>query len=279
MAQQQPPQRPPAPSLFVGPPAQHTPGHSIQHEPARQAAPTYDSSNGSSTAAFSSSRDVKAAVAKKNAETNTSLTQPSKSILKAADQPAVQASQTQAAWAEMQNTLEEVELGAAGGANAFGAEHARALEDLRKAQIALAQAWTRSEADDEAGDRFYGADGLDQESEADGASGARGKMSSGSVLSGRKKSTDPSEQDKGDRTRARSGTDTSTGGAYLEEETERDIMLARKRRQANDRYFERVNRGVLDVVEKLETVAQKLKDVETEAQEIWEDESIGSDST
>ncbi|WP_248790891.1 hypothetical protein, partial [Escherichia coli] len=46
-----------------------------------------------------------------------------------------------------------------------------------------------------------------------------------------------------------------TNNKNLEEETERDIQLARKRREANDRYFEQVNRGVLDVVSKLDEVA------------------------
>jgi len=36
-----------------------------------------------------------------------------------------------------------------------------------------------------------------------------------------------------------------------------------------DRYFQRVNAGVLDVVAKLEEVAKAMKGVEIESREIW----------
>jgi septum formation topological specificity factor MinE len=55
----------------------------------------------------------------------------------------------------------------------------------------------------------------------------------------------------------------------LEEETEQDILLARNRREANDKYFQRVNEGVLDVVAKLEEVANAMKAVEQESRDIW----------
>jgi hypothetical protein len=58
----------------------------------------------------------------------------------------------------------------------------------------------------------------------------------------------------------------------LEEDTENDIALARKRREANDRYFRKVNTGVMDVVQKLEEVAKAMKGVETESKEIWGDQ-------
>ena len=58
--------------------------------------------------------------------------------------------------------------------------------------------------------------------------------------------------------------------AKLEEETEVDILLARKRREANDQYFQRVNRGVLDVVAKLGDVAEAMKEVGQESKDIWD---------
>ncbi|MCJ1299276.1 hypothetical protein MMC08_002068, partial [Hypocenomyce scalaris] len=58
-------------------------------------------------------------------------------------------------------------------------------------------------------------------------------------------------------------------GSKLEEETEGDILLARKRREANDRYFRRVNGGMLDVVGRLEEVAAAMEKVERESREIW----------
>lgn len=195
-----------------------------------------------------------------------------------------------ATWAEMQNTLSEVELSAAGGASAFNPAHTRALEELRKAQIALAQAWGRSEVEDEAAD----AEG----SVGDGAKASvgggvmegtgmkeedkeRGKLKSGSVLEAEKAGAHKHDGSAADaRGREGSGTEGATAGgrSQLEEETENDILLARKRRQANDRYFERVNRGVVDVVEKLEAVAKRMRDVEMETQDLWEEGSSGSNS-
>ena len=69
------------------------------------------------------------------------------------------------------------------------------------------------------------------------------------------------------------------GKNELEEETEHDILLAKKRREANDRYFQKVNAGVLDVVAKLEEVAKAMKGVEMESREIWgEPNSASGDS-
>jgi hypothetical protein len=62
-------------------------------------------------------------------------------------------------------------------------------------------------------------------------------------------------------------------GKKMEEETEVDILLARKRREANDRYFQRVNQGVLDVVAKLEDVAIAMRAVEQESKELWGDDN------
>jgi len=142
----------------------------------------------------------------------------------------------------MQATLAEVELSAARGTQFFGPEHSAALEELRGSQIALAQAWARSEADEI----------VDHppENEDEGAKG--GKLS---------------------------GEDKRDGkGPGREEETEGDILLARKRREANDKYFWRVHQGVLDVVGKLEEVATAMGKVEKESREIWS-ESESMDTT
>ncbi|KAI9727132.1 MAG: hypothetical protein M1828_007333 [Chrysothrix sp. TS-e1954] len=167
-------------------------------------------------------------------------------------------------WTEMQNTLEEVELNADSGRSAFSADHAHALEDLRTAQIELAQAWARSEAEDENGHGTGANDLVDgQYSSGDGI-GQTGIVGS--------KAEDPAKG------RSR-GQSTAHQRTKLELETENDIQLARKRREANDRYFERVNKGVVDVVKKLEIVAGKMKDVEDEAQDIWDErDSLDSDS-
>jgi septum formation topological specificity factor MinE len=157
-----------------------------------------------------------------------------------------------ALWAEMQNTLAEVELSASGGSHVFGAQHAKALEDLRTAQLALAQAWAKSEAEEEL---HY-----PEDREANiGGSGSPGVH------------TSPGTRGKG------TGSRNNSRERNLEEETERDILLARKRREANDKYFQQVNSGVLDVVAKLEEVANAMRQVEKESKEIWsEGESSGS---
>lgn len=157
----------------------------------------------------------------------------------------------------MQNTLEEVELSAikGPGMTIFGSEHSRALDDLRKAQIDLAKAWARSDAEE-----------------------------SGQVLEEREsaKNTDAVDMLASDREVKLGNEEAGKGGSgggrtttfersRLEEETENDIELSRKRREANDRYFEKVNKGVLEVVMKLEEVARAMKGVEVESKEIWHD--------
>ena len=139
----------------------------------------------------------------------------------------------------MQATLAEVELSAVSGTHVFGAEHSKALEELRTAQIALAQAWARSEADD-----------VVEHPDEINIDNVKGK----GVL-GNDSGEDPGSAD--------------GKGSKLEDETEGDILLARKRREANDRYFKRVNGGVLDVVGRLEEVAAAMGKVERESREIW----------
>jgi len=173
-----------------------------------------------------------------------------------------QADRTDALWAEMQSTLEEVELSAVNGTHVFGPEHSKALEGLRAAQIELAQAWARSEADD-------AVESADRDSKSLTAGGGKG-IEGRSLL-------DTMGTDAGKGSTAKGSTAASGSGvpgverlgSNLEEETEADILLARKRREANDKYFQRVNGGVLDVVAKLEEVAQAMRAVEQESRDIW----------
>lgn len=173
-----------------------------------------------------------------------------------------QADRTDALWAEMQGTLEEVDLSATNGAHVFGPEHGRALEGLRAAQIQLAQAWARSEAEDAV------------ESTVDRESKALGPKIGGIALGGEGRGAlDALDADGGMGSTAPSGGSGMAAaekmGSKLAEETESDILLARKRREANDRYFQRVNDGVLDVVAKLEEVASAMRVVEQESRDIW----------
>lgn len=238
-------ERPPAPSLFVGPPSQNASTASFHHQLSPNTAS--DRSQDQRDSDQPESRpDAYQRGARPKASRNTTL----------------ENKRTEAIWAEMQNTLEEVELSAASG-NAFSADHARALEELRNAQIMLAQSWARSQAEHESVHK----DG--QERKGDGVEGENldemGSLGRGSFSN-----------------RARAGSRGSTGGGktQLEEDTENDILQARKRRQANDRYFERVNKGVVDVVGKLEEVAAKMRMVEKEAQDMWSDkDSLESDDS
>ncbi|KAI3393891.1 hypothetical protein diail_3494 [Diaporthe ilicicola] len=179
---------------------------------------------------------------------------------------------TDALWAEMQATLEEVELSASGGTRVFGPDHDRKLAELRAAQVALAQAWARSEADEAietsiapgtASDKGAGA-----ESKTDGTTVAgAGAGTDGAARSAGTASVRPGS----------AGLGAERLGQKLEEETETDIKFARKRREANDRYFQRVNQGVLDVVAKLEDVATAMRAVEQESKDVWgETESVPS---
>ena len=138
----------------------------------------------------------------------------------------------------MQATLAEVELSAFSSTHVFGSAHSAALEELREAQIALAQAWGRGEI------------GEDEELEEDKAHAGKAK-----------------EEAKKD------------GGAEGGEEEDGDIVEARRRREANEKFFRRVGEGVVDVVGKLEGVAEAMAKVERESREIWnEKDSVESES-
>ncbi|CAK7198416.1 hypothetical protein SEUCBS139899_001077 [Sporothrix eucalyptigena] len=180
---------------------------------------------------------------------------------------------TDALWAEMQATLEEVELSASEGTRVFGPDHDLKLAALRQAQIALAQAWAHSEADEASG-----ISGLSAEGELSAQNLLKAATTSGTSMSGGghghgkddEASAGPKAAglDGSAATHSRDNVDRY-GNRPLEEETQVDILLARKRREANDRYFQRVNRGVLDVVAKLEDVAEAMRAVEQESMDIW----------
>ncbi|KAI3341361.1 hypothetical protein F4824DRAFT_311047 [Ustulina deusta] len=195
------------------------------------------------------------------------------------------ADRTDALWAEMQVTLEEAELSASGGTHVFGPDHDRKLAELRTAQIALAQAWGRSEADDAAGGSIVSETEVRNLKGALGEVGgiaavaAAGATQSSTIPSGAAKgaadSTDTGKSTigTGSAQLGSSGRDGEKLGAKLEEETERDILLARNRREANDRYFSKVDQGVRDVVAKLEDVAIAMRAVEQETRGVWGEES------
>ncbi|ERF74657.1 hypothetical protein EPUS_00787 [Endocarpon pusillum Z07020] len=171
-----------------------------------------------------------------------------------------------ALWAEMQNTLAEVELSAAAGSHIFGAGHAKALEELRAAQLELAKAWARSEKDEV---ESHGAGDEEEEEEEEKKKEGGGVGSAGfglGVLGGK------------DGVKQQQQQQQRPGKKTLEKETENDILLAKTRREANDRYFEQVNNSVLDAVKKLDEVAAAMRKVEKESSDIWSEDGDGTES-
>ncbi|KAK7894135.1 hypothetical protein LTR67_006838 [Exophiala xenobiotica] len=239
----------PPPALFQGPPSKNASHVSL-------ALPGGDRSGGGSEAEYSSHRMPRPSRVPEAA----SFSGPS------LRQPAAEADDNRAEnlWAEMQKTLADVEVSALNTSHVFGASHAKALEDLRMAQLSLAQTWAKSEAD-ELHEQDH--DGL-----VDSANATIGKIEA------KQGAASPSKTSRrGNANTANANANAAfTNNKNLEEETERDIQLARKRREANDRYFEQVNRGVLDVVSKLDEVAGAMRRVERESREIW-DESTEDD--
>lgn len=161
--------------------------------------------------------------------------------------------QADAVWAEMQKTLADVEVSAMKSSHIFSSSHARALEELRAAQLGLAQAWAASEKEEMADEEF-----ANERPEAPTVGTLKHDVR-GSSINGKAK--------------GRQGSSSSASGQTLEEETQRDIQLARRRREANDRYFKQVSHSVVDVVNKLDEVVNAMRRVEGESREIWNESS------
>lgn len=252
--------REPPPSLFLGPPSQNA-SHVSLNQPALS---NNASSLNPSRAPLVRQRSQRIPG---HQDVVTDSTLPTIQRTREDSEVKRQADRTNAQWAEMQSTLEEVELSAVNGNHVFGPEHSRALEGLRVAQIELAKAWARSEADEVV-------DSAEKDSKAFSTTrGTEGRSLLDTV------GTDGGKASTARGSTAGSGVPrTERFGSNIKEETETDILLARKRREANDRYFQRVNTGVLDVVAKLEEVAKAMKAVERESRDIWGEAESGNTS-
>ena len=240
-------QRLPAPSLFVGPPSRNASNTSLSPTTTNTGSTRNASllqrsiqdrsrSNAEIPQFKAAKGQAPTAADRQNSSNAISQSNPRRSAAKR-----LSSSSLETRWAEMQNTLDEVEAKAERGPRIFGAAHSDALAALQDAHVALAQSWAKSEQEEV-------------------AQGPRDTSESGTT-----------------RPRAE-----STDGAKnaLEEETENDILLARRRREYNDRYFQRVNDSVRDAISKLDGVARAMQEVERESKELWEDgDSIGTTST
>lgn len=179
-----------------------------------------------------------------------------------------------AKWREMQSTLNEVEITAQTSTHVFHENHAKALDDLRNAQIALAKAWGRgneaqamTENDDVADlnvNRFKGAEELALDRQRTGRRRADTDASASTVLS--------------DESQLSDGAAPSRK-SQLEDETAQDIKLASERRAVNEAYFKKVDQGVKEVVEKLEKVAEAMRGVEGESRSLWSNSDVSSSGT
>ena len=265
--------REPPPALFLGPPSQNASNVSLpgSHHFGSRLEPTITAATMSSTTSrIPMSRRGSRGIVPRTREYSDGkgLGALPHSLPRIQSQNQRQADRTDALWAQMQSTLEEVELTAVNGTHVFGAEHTKALEGLRQAQIALAQAWARSEADD-------AVETIDRDMNAVKSSGAGSEGRSGiqDTAEGR-------SNVKSGSARPGSSAGAANVDSKLEDETEADIRLARRRREANDQYFSRVNTGVLDVVDKLEEVAKAMRAVEKESRDIWDESetSLSSDN-
>lgn len=262
-----PAHRLPAPALFVGPPSRNASNTSLM-------SPGPESSRSGTKPPLVRQRSLLAPDSKRPlpptasnqydgeylslTSSNTSAPFQRRQRKESAAADAEASSRAEAVWAEMQNTLEEVELSAikGPGVTVFGSEHSRALDELRRAQIELAKAWARSEA----------------EENEDGVSSPVSNPPKVDELVPRSM-TDTKIHDSGDK------DEKLFDKIKLEEETEKDIELSKKRREENDRYFEKVNKGVQEVVVKLEEVAKAMRGVESESKEIWGHGSGPGDET
>lgn len=270
----------PAPTLFVGPPSRNASHLSISRQQTHE-------SNGTHA------RDPLSRGRSRNPDTASTINGNGyngegsegggahRSIKKASEKS------IEGKWKEMQSTLNEVEMTAQSSTHVFGEQHAKALDDLRRAQVELARAWGRGNQDQPGEedptavefDRFRGADEL-----------ARERREVGGANSGHSKNTSRSDAGRG-RDRADTATSASTAlsdeslrsdvtsksgrSQLLEDETAQDIKLASERRAANEAYFKKVEGGVREVVKKLEVVAEAMRGVEGESRSLWS----GSEST
>ncbi|PLB35886.1 DUF5315 domain-containing protein [Aspergillus candidus] len=254
-------QRLPPPVLFQGPPSHSASNLSLQPPTAAAAAAAAATSNGPVPGGAQPPPLPQPRPTRTRTPTYGSLDAPSLSpfISRSRTQSRGEMDRTDAIWQEMQNALSEVELSAVTSEHVFGERHSEALEDLRTQQLKLAQAWARSEADDEV-----------VEPKAD------------AVKDLSRKDAEPATTAAAAAASAGAGVATADAGAAprnLDEETEKDILLARERREANDRYFDRVNNGVLDVVARLEEVALAMRAVERESMDVWSDSDSSSTPT
>ncbi|KAI5203361.1 hypothetical protein E4T39_04172 [Aureobasidium subglaciale] len=143
-------------------------------------------------------------------------------------------------WAALQSTLSDIELSASSSAHVFNPAHAKALEELRAAQVELARAW--GQTDD-----------------------STALSASTSASPSKKPHPSKDQQNKA----GHEHDEHHEGGRKLSTTTTLDLNDAAKRREASDKYFAAVKGGVQEVVRKLDGVAEAMREVEMQSRDIW----------
>jgi hypothetical protein len=261
------PSRLPAPSLFVGPPSRNTSQLSVS----RQLTPD--------VATGKNNRDP--VTRQRSAFSSTEATVEETHPHKDADTRLRKDSEkeTEARWREMQTTLNEVELTAQSSTHVFGASHARALDELRDAQVALAWAWGRG--NEESG--LLNSVSLDNTISQFSMDGER-RQSATEESGGPRKTRQRADTQASMSTvlsdeSARSEDTAKESRAQMEDETAEDIRRASERRGKNEEYFRMVEKSVGDVVSKLDIVAEAMKGVEAESRSLWSGSSMTASSS
>jgi hypothetical protein len=154
-------------------------------------------------------------------------------------------------WAALQSTLSDVELSAASSAHVFNINHAKALEELRAAQVELARAWGQTDTEDVS------------------------TLPSASELKTNKEQAAKKDEDKQHHGNHHKDQEKQAeqNERKLSTATTLDLTSAARRREASDKYFAAVKEGVADVVRKLDGVADAMREVEMQSRDIWGDDA------
>lgn len=257
------PNRLPAPTLFVGPPSRNASQLSVSRVPG--------DSGGQKAHRQPLGREASARSRQYDPDAQNDSQKAGRGLPKLR-KPSDKSIDAQ--WREMQSTLNEVELTAQDSTHVFGESHAKALDELRDAQIALARAWGR-------GNEEKGAASEDEPTDlnVDRFKGARELATDRNKTAGRKRAdTGASASTVLSDESVLSDSSAPSGRSQLEDDTAQDIRLASERRAANEAYFKKVDQGVREVVERLEKVAEAMRSVEGESRSLWS-ESGSSDSS
>ena len=267
------PSRLPAPTLFVGPPSRNTSQLSVSRQLASDGSHGKPSRDPVPRQRSALSRPFESADSP--SEESNNKQEGSSRLRKDSEK------ETEARWREMQSTLNEVELTAQSSTHVFGESHAKALDALRDAQIALAYAWGRG--NEESGmlnsvslDNTisqFSMDGERRQSATD-AAGSHGESRRMRPRADTQASMSTVLSDES----VRSDDTARESKVQMEDETAEDIRRASERRGKNEEYFRMVEKSVGDVVGKLDIVAEAMRGVEAESRSLWGGSSVTGSS-